>query len=105
VVNRLEEAWELSHEIVPVRSDTSNCGPCTPRPKARSESSGFVSDGFERAVDGIELEVRTEVEAKYAVEWKASRLFKRWLLRQRMKREITARIIERSAHISDKALF
>lgn len=74
-------------------------------PKARSESSGFVSDGFERAVSGMELEVRAEVEAKYADEWKASRLFNRWLLRQRMKREITACVIERSAHISDKALF
>ncbi len=74
-------------------------------PKARSESTGFVSDGFERALDGIELEVRAEIEAKYADEWNTSRLFKRWLLRQRIKREIAACVIQRSAHISDKALF
>jgi hypothetical protein len=74
-------------------------------PKARSESTGFVSDGFERVLNGIELEVRAEVEAKYADEWKASRLLKRWLLRQRMKREIAACVIQRSAHISEKSLF
>ncbi len=73
--------------------------------QTRSESTGFVSDGFERAVNGIELEVRAEVEAKYADEWKASRLFKRWLLQQRMKREIAACVIERSARISEKSLF
>jgi len=74
-------------------------------PEARTESSGFVSDGFERALNGIELEVRAEIEAKYADEWNVSGLFQRWLLRRQMKREIAACVIERSAHISDKALF
>lgn len=66
---------------------------------------GFVADGYERAIDGIEAEVRPEIEQKYGAEWNASGLFRRWFLLRRIEREVAGCVAERSAHISSDSLF
>lgn len=66
---------------------------------------GFVADGYERAIDGIEAEVRPAIELKYADEWNASGLLKRWFLLRRIEREVAGCVAERSAHISPGSLF
>ena len=78
----------------------------TPRPKSnKSLSNGFVVDGYERALHGIESEVRPEIEQKYADEWNASGLIKRWMLSRRIEKEIRILVSERSRHISPEALY
>lgn len=64
-----------------------------------------MADGFERALDGIEAEVRPEIEQKYANEWNASGIVRRWFLSRRMEREIADIVAERSRHISAESLF
>ncbi|MGB7323413.1 MAG: hypothetical protein WBD31_00980 [Rubripirellula sp.] len=73
--------------------------------KLRNTSSDFVADGFERLLDGIEAEARIEIEQKYADEWNASGIFKRWILLRRMEREIADLVAERLAHVSPDSLF
>ena len=67
--------------------------------------SGFVADGYDRAIDGIEAQVRPEIEQKYAAERNRSGLIKRWLLKRRIEREISHRVAERAARISSDSLF
>ena len=71
----------------------------------QTDSNDFVVDGYERALVGIEAEVRPEIESKYADEWNASGLLKRWFLQRRIEREIAERVAERSRHISPNSLF
>lgn len=71
----------------------------------KSLSNGFVVDGYERAINGIESEVRPEIEQKYADEWNASGLIKRWMLSRRIEKEIRVLVSERSKHISPEALY
>ena len=73
--------------------------------ESHSESTDFVADGYERALDGIEADVRPEIERKYADQWNASGLVKRWFLLRRIEREISDRVAERSQHISPTSLF
>jgi len=75
------------------RSGSSDC-----------KSIALVANGHQRALDGIEADVRPEIEHKYAGQWNASGLVKRWFLRRRIEREITDCIAERSAHISPDSL-
>lgn len=70
-----------------------------------SKSTDFVADGRERAVHGIEADVRPMVEQKYADEWNASGVIKRWFLLRRIKREIAELVAQRSASISPDSLF
>jgi hypothetical protein len=72
---------------------------------SETRSSNIVADGYERALDGIEAEVRLEIEDKYANQWNSSGLFKRWLLLRRIEREVVDRVAERAAHISPDSLF
>ncbi|WP_168564960.1 hypothetical protein [Crateriforma spongiae] len=72
---------------------------------AQPDSNDFVADGYERALEGIEAEVRPEVESKYADEWNASGLVKRWFMLRRIEREIAERVAERSQHVSPTSLF
>ena len=72
---------------------------------SRSSDSGFVVDGYERAIDGIEAEVRPEIEMEYADEWNASGLIKRLFLLRRIERKIAQRVAEQSEHISPDSLF
>jgi hypothetical protein len=68
-------------------------------------SNGFVVDGYERAIDGIEAQIRPEIEEKYADEWNASGLIKRWILSRKIEKEIMLLVAERSKHISTDSLF
>jgi len=72
---------------------------------SRSSDSGFVVDGYERAIDGIEAEVRPEIEMEYAEEWNVSGLIRRWFLLRRIERKIAERVAEQSKHISPNSLF
>ena len=72
---------------------------------SRSSDSGFVVDGYERAIDGIEAEVRPAIEMEYAEEWNASGLIRRWFLLRRIERKIAERVAEQSKYISPDSLF
>jgi hypothetical protein len=72
---------------------------------SRSTSSSFVDDGYERALAGIEAEVRPVVESRYASELKVAGLVKRWFLKRRMEREITEAVAARAETISPDSLF
>lgn len=67
--------------------------------------SGVVAGGFERAIKGIEAEIRPEVEAKHADEWNTCGLLKRWFMLRRIEREIAEQVAQRSQHISPDSLF
>jgi hypothetical protein len=75
--------------------------------KATSDrrSTHIVSCGYQRAVNGLESEVRLAVEKRYAEEWNGSGLIKRWFLHRRMEREIADLVAKRSLHISPVSLF
>jgi hypothetical protein len=70
-----------------------------------NSTNGFVVDGYEHAIDGIDAEIRSEVEEKYADEWNASGLIKRWMLSRKIEKEIRTLVTERSKHISPDAHF
>ena len=72
---------------------------------ANEAATNVVADGFDRAIDAIGAEVRSEVEAKYADEWNASGIIRRLILLRRIDREIDELIAERSKHISPESLF
>ena len=81
-----------------------------PESPLQSENGGqanshFVVDGFERAWEAIEAEVRPEVEEKYAQEWNSSGIIKRWCMLREIEREIADRVSERLKHVSDDAMF
>ena len=68
-------------------------------------SSGFVADGYERLVNAHEIDARRIVEAKYADEWNASGIVRRWKLQRKMDAEI-AEIVARSVpDVSLETLF
>jgi hypothetical protein len=73
--------------------------------KISNSDQGFVADGYDRAIAGVEVEIRPMVEQKYADEWNASGLIKRWLLLRRIEREIGELVAERAKHISPDSLF
>lgn len=66
---------------------------------------GFVEDGYERAVQGFEIEIRAEVEAKYASQWEHCGFFQRRRLRREMEQEIARLVADRAKSISPTALF
>jgi hypothetical protein len=68
-------------------------------------SNGCVVDGYDRAIDGIEAEIRPEIEEKYTDQWNASGLIKRWILSRKIENEIMVLVAERAKHISPDALF
>ena len=72
---------------------------------AQPDNNNFVADGYERALERIEADVRREIEGKYADEWNASGLVKRWFLLRRIDREIAEGVAERSQHISPTSMF
>ena len=73
--------------------------------KAFKSSNGFVVDGYNRALAGIEASIRPTVEEKYAEEWRKSGLIKRWIVRRRIEREISKQVAQASKHISRDSLF
>jgi|GEM_PF-6168061 len=62
-----------------------------------TRSSNIVADGYERAFDGIEAEVRLQIEDKYASQWNSSGLVKRWFLLRKIDREVMDCVAERLA--------
>jgi hypothetical protein len=66
---------------------------------------GFVEDGYARAIQGFEIEVRADVEAKYASQWEQCGFFQRWRLRGEMEQEIARLVADREKSISPTALF
>ena len=68
-------------------------------------NNGFVVDGYDRALAGIEAAIRPTIEEKYAEEWRMSGLIKRWILRRRIEREISEQVAQASEHISPDSLF
>uniref|UniRef100_UPI00193F2EBF hypothetical protein n=1 Tax=Roseiconus lacunae TaxID=2605694 RepID=UPI00193F2EBF len=67
--------------------------------------SGFVADGYERLISAVESDARQIVEAKYADEWNASGLLRRWNLQRKMDAEISAMVAEMMPDVSPDALF
>lgn len=72
--------------------------------------SRFVADGHKRAIEGLEpkleairLDIKQEIEAKYASQLANAGSFKRWILYLRMKREIEQRISQVVPEIKAKA--
>ena len=68
-------------------------------------TTAFVDGGYGRALDGIEAEIRPEIEQKYANEWNESGPIQRWQLSRKINKEISALVAERSKHISPRSLF
>ena len=68
-------------------------------------NNGFVVDGYDRALAGIEAAIRPTIEEKYAEEWRMSGLIKRWILRRRIEREISKQVAQASKQISPDSLF
>ena len=73
--------------------------------KVFESSIGFVADGYQRALAGIEATIRPKVEEKYAEDWRNSGLIKRWILGRRIEREISEHVAQASEHISPDSLF
>lgn len=73
--------------------------------RSTDSTNGFVADGYRRAINGIEATIRTEIEQKYADEWNAVGLVKRWFLSRRIDGEVRILVAERSKHISADSLF
>jgi hypothetical protein len=71
----------------------------------RDLPSGFVVDGYKRAIDGIESDIRPEIEEKYAAEWNAAGVIKRWILSRKIEKEIRYLAAKKASHISPDALF
>jgi hypothetical protein len=71
----------------------------------KESEAGFVEAGYARAIEGIALEIRAEVEAKYTSQLEQCGFFQRWRLRSEIEQEIAALVAERSKSISPNALF
>ena len=56
----------------------------------------FVADGYGRARDAIEPEIRAEVEREFAKRLQTASFLKRWRLRREMAAEIKRRIHARA---------
>ncbi len=69
------------------------------------ERSSIVSNGYCNLVKGFEEVARREIEEKYADEWDASGLFKRWRLQRLMDREVQAIVNKSMPKVSSEAIF
>ena len=68
-------------------------------------NSDFVANGRQNALKGIDADVRPAIEARYADEWKRAGYVRRWFLRRKINREVTARIAERQNEAPADALY
>lgn len=66
---------------------------------------GFVAGGYDNLVKGCESEFRRIVEEKYAGEWNASGVVRRFFLRRKMDREVAELVAESMPTVSQEALF
>ena len=75
------------------------------QPTGAAGASGIVADGNRRLAQGIEAEVRREVEAKYADEWNGSGLWNRWRLQKKIDKEVADILSRRLSNVSPESLF
>lgn len=68
-------------------------------------NSDFVANGRRHALQGIDADVRPELEAKYADELNGLWYVRRWFLRRKINREVAARIAERANEAPPDALY
>lgn len=67
--------------------------------------SGIVANGYSNLVSGVESEARRTVEAKYADEWNAASLVRRWKLQRMMNHEIEELAAKLMPKVSPDAMF
>ncbi|OYP37681.1 hypothetical protein [Rhodopirellula sp. MGV] len=65
----------------------------------------FLPDGFERLIEGVEAEIRLEVEQKYAGQLEGCRFVKRWLLLRQIRHEVAELARQRTESVSPQSLF
>ena len=68
-------------------------------------SSRIVVNGYTNLVSGIETEARRTIEAKYADEWNAAGLVRRWKLQRIMNAEIEELAAKMMPDVSPEAMF
>ena len=68
-------------------------------------SSGIVVNGYSNLVFGVDSEARRTVEAKYAEEWNAAGLVRRWKLQRKMNAEIEELAAKLMPEVSPDAMF
>ena len=64
-----------------------------------------MADGCDRLISAVESDARKVVEAKYADEWNASGLIRRWKLQRKMDAEISAIVAKTMPDVSPDAMF
>jgi hypothetical protein len=64
----------------------------TTTPRRRTSESRFVEDGHLRARSAIEPAIRAQVVAEYADRFEAAGLWRKFLLRRAIEREINLRV-------------
>lgn len=52
--------------------DTMNASKPSRQQSSANLPNGFVVDGYQRALNGLEATIRPEIELKYAAEWNAA---------------------------------
>ena len=67
--------------------------------------SGIVAYGYSNLVAGVDSDARRTVEAKYADEWNAAGLIRRYKLQRIMNAEIRKLASELMPKVSPKAMF
>lgn len=67
--------------------------------------SGIVVNRYSNLVSGVEAEARRTVEAKYADEWNAAGLVRRWKLQRMMNVEIKELVADLMPEVSPNAIF
>ena len=73
--------------------------------QAKMTNSKFVANGRRNALNGIDADVRAEIEATYADEWNNSSYIRRWFLLRKINREVATRIAERANEAPADALY
>lgn len=66
---------------------------------------GIVVNGYANLVSGVESEARRTVEAKYADEWNAAGLLRRWKLQRIMNAEIEELVAKLMPEVSPNTTF
>lgn len=67
--------------------------------------SGIVANGYSNVAAGVDSEARRLVEAKYADQWNAASLARRWKLRRLIDAEITELAAKLMPNVSPESLF
>lgn len=67
--------------------------------------SGIVENGHSNLVSGVNSEARRTVEAKYAEEWNAAGLVRRWKLHRKMNAEIEELAAKLMPEVSPDTMF